>query len=93
MTTSKEIKENQEITVLLTTEDYLIRGKISLPHSSVVENPTSESLLFYLLNSGMMFLSLNECVLTDRKNLDFKPEEFKNYNINLNIVHSCRIVD
>jgi hypothetical protein len=86
-------KKPEVITVLLATKDYFVRGNLTLPDSSVVENPTIENLLFYALNSGTMFLELRNCVLTNRTNLDFKPEEIKYFNINLNIVHSCRIID
>jgi hypothetical protein len=89
--TKKEVEKR--ITVLLTTADYFVRGELTLPDVSVVENPTTENLLFYMLNSGAMFLSLRNCVLTNRFNMDFQPEEIKYYNINLNIVHSCRIIN
>lgn len=40
------------VTLLITTEEHLIKGKLYLPIPSVVENPTTENLLFYALNCG-----------------------------------------
>ena len=34
------------VTLLITTEEHLIKGKLYLPIPSVVENPTTENLLF-----------------------------------------------
>ena len=77
----------------ITTEEHLIRGKLYLPIPSVVENPTTENLLFYALNCGNMFISIHDCVIMNKKNIEYQPEHVKCYNINLNIVHSCQIVD
>ena len=74
-------------------EEHLIKGKLYLPIPSVVENPTTENLLFYALNCGNMFISIHDCVIMNKKNIEYQPEHVKCYNINLNIVHSCQIVD
>ena len=87
-------KEEQKIIkVLISTEDYLIRGDLTLPIPSVVDNPTTENLLFYVLNCGNMFISLHNCIIMSKKHVEYKPEEIKYYNINLNIVHSCQIIE
>ena len=49
---------SEYVKVLLTTEEYLITGKLYLPIPSVVENPTNENLLFYALNCGNKFIQL-----------------------------------
>ena len=74
-------------------EEHLIKGKLYLPIPSVVENPTTENLLFYALNCGNMSISIHDCVIMNKKNIEYQPEHVKCYNINLNIVHSCQIVD
>ena len=89
----KENQKQEVIKILVTTEEYLIRGELELPIPSVVENPTTENLLFYALNCGNMFISLSNCIIMSKKNLEYKPEEIKYYNINLNIVHSCQIIE
>lgn len=38
------------VTILITTAEHIIKGKLYLPIPSVVENPTTENLLFYALN-------------------------------------------
>lgn len=81
------------VTLLITTEEHLIKGKLYLPIPSVVENPTTENLLFYALNCGNMFISIHDCVIMNKKNIEYQPKHVKCYNINLNIVHSCQIVD
>lgn len=81
------------VTILITTAEHLIKGKLYLPIPTVVENPTTENLLFYALNCGNMFISLYDCVIMNRENVEYQPERVKYYNINLNIVHSCQIVD
>lgn len=81
------------VTLLITTEEHLIKGKLYLPIPSGVENPTTENLLFYALNCGNMFISIHDCVIMNKKNIEYQPEHVKCYNINLNIVHSCQIVD
>ena len=90
---SNLIEGNEVITVLITTQEHRIRGKLSLPIASVVENPTIDNLLFYTLNCGNMFISLHDCIIMNKENVEYQPEQVKSYNINLNIVHSCRIVE
>lgn len=91
---STKTTEGQEfITILITTAEHIIRGKLYLPVPSTVENPTTENLLFYVLNCGNMFISLHDCIIISKENIEYKPEEVKYYNINLNIVHSCQIVE
>ncbi len=85
--------EKKFVTVLITTQDHIIRGKLELPIPSAVDNPTNENLLFYVLNSGNLFLPIQNCLIMHKHNVEFKPEEVKYYNINLNIVHSCQIVE
>lgn len=80
------------VKILVTTEDYLITGKLYLPIDSSVENPTTENLLFYALNCGNMFMALHECVISSRHNVEYQPEHVDYYNVNLNIVHSCQIL-
>lgn len=97
MTEKKKQKKLQlgkdYITILITTKEYYIRGRLYLPIPSVVENPTTENLLFYALNCGNMFISLHDCVITSRAKVEYQPEHVKYYNINLSIVHSCQIVE
>ncbi len=81
------------VTILITTAEHLIKGKLYLPLPSVVENPTTENLLFYALNCGNMFISLHDCIIMNKENVEYQPERVKCYNINLNTVHSCRIVE
>lgn len=81
------------VTILITTADHIIKGRLYLPIPSVVENPTTENLLFYALNCGNMFISLHDCIIMNKENVEYQPERVKYYNINLNTVHSCRIVD
>ncbi len=83
---------NEYVKLLVTTEDYLITGKLRLPIPAVVENPTTENLLFYALNCGNMFMALQDCVISNRHSVEYQPEHVDNYNINLNIVHSCQII-
>lgn len=80
------------VKILVTTEEYLITGQLRLPIPGVVENPTTENLLFYALNCGNMFMALHDCVISNRHNVEYQPEHVDYYNINLNIVHSCQIL-
>ncbi|MCM1338414.1 MAG: hypothetical protein NC191_01945 [Muribaculaceae bacterium] len=89
----KTNEPEQIIKVLITTDKYLIRGDLELPVPSVVENPTIENLLFYTLNCGNMFISLRNCIIMSKTSIEYKPEEIKYYNINLNIVQSCQIIE
>ncbi len=86
-------EDKKVIKILITTEEYLIRGELELPIPSVVENPTTENLLFYVLNCGNMFIALRNCIIMSKNSVEYKPEEIKYYNINLNIVHSCQIIE
>lgn len=81
------------VTILITTEEYLIQGKLYLPVPSTVKNPTTENLLFYVLNCGNMFISLHDCVISNKQHVEYQPERVSYYNINLNIVHSCQIIE
>lgn len=86
-------EDKKVIKILVTTEEYLIRGDLELPIPSVVKNPTTENLLFYVLNCGNMFIALRNCIIMSKNSVEYKPEEIKYYNINLNIVHSCQIIE
>ncbi len=85
-------QSNESVKILITTAEYLITGKLYLPISSVVKNPTNENLLFYALNCGNKFIQLYDCVISNRENVEYQPEHVKCYNINLDIVHSCQII-
>lgn len=85
-------QSNESVKILITTAEYLITGKLYLPISSVVKNPTNENLLFYALNCGNKFIQLYDCVISNRENIESQPEHVKCYNINLDIVHSCQIL-
>ena len=80
------------VTILVTTSDLIIKGKLYLPLPVVVENPTTENLLFYALNCGNMFISLHECVIMNKSSIEYQPDKVKCFNINLNVVQSCQIV-
>lgn len=82
----------QYVQLLITTEDYLITGKLYLPIPSTVSNPTNENLLFYALNCGNKFIQIYDCIISDRKNVEYQPECVNCYNVNLDIVHSCQII-
>ena len=84
---------SEYVKLLITTEEYLITGKLYLPIPSVVENPTNENLLFYALNCGNKFIQLYDCVISNRAKVEYQPEHVPCYNINLDIVHSCQIID
>ncbi len=80
------------VKLLITTEEYLITGKLYLPIDSVVENPTNENLLFYALNCGNKFIQLYECIISNKAHAEYQPEHVYCYNVNLDIVHSCQII-
>ena len=61
--------EQKIIKILITTEEYLIRGDLELPIPSVVDNPTTENLLFYVLNCGNMFISLHNCIIMSKNSV------------------------
>ncbi|MGN0030801.1 MAG: hypothetical protein ACI37Q_02460 [Candidatus Gastranaerophilaceae bacterium] len=82
----------ESVKILITTQEYLITGRLYLPIPSVVENPTNENLLFYALNCGNKFIQLYDCVISAKENVEYQPEKVKCYNINLDIVHSCQIL-
>jgi len=84
---------NKQVKIMLTTADYNITGCLDLPIDSVVENPTTNNLLFYALNCGNMFIALTDVLITCKNSVEFKPEHVDYYNINMNIVQSCRIID
>lgn len=90
--TTAQINGNKKIKLFVTTEDYIITGTLALPDDSVVENPTTENLLFYALNCGNMFMALTDVIITNKRNVEYQPEHVPYYNINLNIVHSARII-
>lgn len=84
---------NDKVKILIITNEHSITGWLYLPIPSVVENPTNENLLFYALNCGNKFIQIHDCIIMNRENIEYQPERIKCYNINLDIVHSCRIID
>lgn len=85
-------RSQETVKVLLVTSEHLISGKLRLPMTSVVENPTTENLLFYALNCGNMFIALEDCTIMNKTEVEYIPEQIKYYNVNLNIVHSVKIL-
>lgn len=96
---SSNIEENAKVVtentiyVMITTRDYVVKGRLYLPLNTGSTNPTSENLLFYVLNCGNMFITLRDCIITTKDTIEYIPEKVDCYNINLNIVESCRIID
>ena len=84
---------DKSVKILITTNMHIITGDLYLPIPTVVENPTNENLLFYALNCGNKFIQLHDCTIQSKDSIEFKPEQVKCYNINLDIVHSCQITD
>ena len=84
--------DSEYVRVLITTAENLISGKLYLPLPSAVKNPTLENLLFYALNCGNKFIAIHECIIADKFNAEYQPEHVDCYNVNLDIVHSCRII-
>ena len=80
------------VRVMLTTDEYVITGVLYLPDTNSVKDPTTENLLFYALNCGNKFIALHDCIITDKINAEYQPEHVNYYNINLDIVHSCKII-
>ena len=80
------------VRVLLETDQHTITGKFKLPEPMVVVNPTTENLLFYALNCGNMFIALEDCIIMHKSEVEYLPERISYYNVNLNIVRSCRIL-
>lgn len=76
-------QSNESVKILITTAEYLITGKLYLPISSVVKNPTNENLLFYALNCGNKFIQLYDCVISNRENIEYQPEHKKDYKCNI----------
>lgn len=89
---NKVVAENS-IDVLITTRDYIVKGTLNLPIDTGMHMPTAENLLFYVLNCGNMFITLRNCTITSKETIEYLPEIVPCYNINLNIVESCRIID
>lgn len=79
--------------VMITTRDYVVKGSLCLPVNTGAANPTPENLLFYVLNCGNMFITLRNCIITTKDTIEYIPERVDCYNINLNIVESCRIIE
>ena len=81
------------IKILITTSEYTITGTLFLPDSSVAKNPSVENLLFFALNCGNKFIALHDCVISSRDKAEYLPECVDYYNINLDTVHSVKIVE
>jgi hypothetical protein len=90
---SPETKETKEVRILISTGEYLINGIIHLPLTTAVESPTAENLLFHALNCGNKFIALYDGIIMNKNQVEYKPENFKYYNINLDIVRTCKIVE
>ena len=89
----KRLKRSQDkVKVLLSTTEHLISGQLRLPLPTVVEEPTPQNLLFYALNCGNMFIALEDCTIMHKTEVEYLPEKIEHYNINLNIVHTCKII-
>ena len=84
---------DKSVKILITTNEHLVSGNLFLPIPSAVENPTNENLLFYALNCGNKFIQLYDCTIQSKDSIEFQPEQVNCYNINLDIVHSCQIID
>lgn len=91
----KSEKDNSKtvVKILIVTNDHLITGKLHLPMPSVVDNPVHDNLLFYALNCGNKFIQLRDCLISKKDVIEYQPECVDCYNINLDIVHSCQIID
>ena len=93
ITDNSKIIAGNSVYVMITTKEYVVKGNLYLPVNTGASNPTPENLLFYVLNCGNMFITLRNCIITTKDTIEYIPERVECYNINLNIVESCRIID
>lgn len=84
--------DNEEIEVLIETAKYIIKGELVIPMNSSVNFPSTDNLLLSTLNSGNKFISMRNCIVTSKDNAEFQPERSEYFAVNLDIVHTCRIV-
>ena len=85
--------DREDIRVMLTTQDYIVMGNIYMPSDNMIDYPSVENILFYTLNCGNKFIALKDVTISSREKPEYQPEYIEYYNINLDIVHSCKIVE
>ena len=79
------------LTIQIETENSLIIGDIQIPLENDTDISLNEDILFQILNSDMRFLKLENCMISDRRHFDYRPESTSKMMINIDSILSCSI--
>jgi predicted AAA+ superfamily ATPase len=82
---------SDNIKVLIETAKYIITGKLVI-QDDITNYPSVENILFTVLNSGNKFLTLHDCYVSRKEQAEYQPERIEYFHVNLDIVHTCRVL-
>ena len=88
-----EVSLKSDIKLLIETAKYIITGKLVLDEDfGQIDDNAVESVLLYALNCGKKFITLHDCVVSSKEHTEYQPEFIQYFHVNLDIVHTCRII-
>ena len=84
--------EKNAIKVLIATAEHDITGYLYAPNASEMDSKKKKAVLLGAINGQNRFITLWDCTVTLRDDVNYIPENFEFYNINLSIIHFCTTV-
>ena len=79
--------------VLITTNEQYIEGELLLPENMRFSNSIPDNMLFYILNGGLQFITLNNCEVKDRINLAFRADKSSQLHVNIAGIMTIQIIE
>ena len=81
------------IRLLIATIEQFIEGDLIIPDNMKFNSNDPVNILFYIINSGLNFISLMNSEIQDRKNLAFRPDRARLVHVNMLNISSIQIVE
>ena len=82
-----------KIRLLIATVEQFIEGDLIIPDNMKFDNNEPNNILFYIINSGLNFISLKNCEIKDRKNLAFRPDKSPQLHVNISCIMTMQIIE
>ncbi len=94
----KQIDNNLEdnikkIRIVITTNDQFIDGDLFLPENIQFRSSSPDNLLFYFLNGGFQFITLQNCEVRERKNIAFRPDTIDVLHVRVAAIITVQVVE
>ena len=83
----------KKIRIVITTNDQFIDGDLLLPENIQFRSSSPDNLLFYFLNGGFQFITLQNCEVRERKNIAFRPDRLESLHVRVAAIITVQVIE